>query len=348
MVLVGRVIIQLYTDKVPKSAENFRCLCTGEKGIGQKGKPLHYKGSVIHKVIPWCMVQGGDIINGDGTGGESIYGEYFVSENLKLNHNDEGIVGLANNGPNKNSSQFYITSVNFCGQLNGQNVVIGKVVKGLDIVKYMATVPRENDVPQESITIEDCGEIKPGDPWNIEENDGTTDIYPPWPNDWDAEPDYQLTNKALQDLSNSGNFFYYKENYLKAESKYHKILRYINWYEEKTNTKKQNPFSQFKCNAILNLSAVQLKINKPEKALKNCNEVLIKFPNNVKALYRRGCAKVALKEYDGAIRDLKQAYKIHPDDKKIRNMFELAKSKKKKYLQREKLLCSKIFSTPNI
>ncbi|KAL7746214.1 hypothetical protein RI367_008419 [Sorochytrium milnesiophthora] len=155
-----RIVIELFADQVPKTSENFRCLCTGERGIGPvSGKPLHYKGSVFHRVIEEFMVQGGDIINGDGTGGESIYGRVMADENFKINHGPFH-VAVANKGPHTGSSQFFITTA-AQPHLDGSHVVFGHVVHGQDVVLDMEKAPvDDSSCPLQPIRIVHCGELE--------------------------------------------------------------------------------------------------------------------------------------------------------------------------------------------
>ncbi len=154
----GRIVFELFADIVPKTAENFRALCTGEKGTGQNKKPLHYKGSSFHRIIPQFMCQGGDITHGNGMGGESIYGERFADENFSLKHGEPGLLSMANAGPNTNGSQFFITTV-VTEWLNGKHVVFGKVVEGMDIVKKMEFQGNSNGTPKQNVMIADCGQL---------------------------------------------------------------------------------------------------------------------------------------------------------------------------------------------
>ena len=154
----GRIVRELRADVTPKTAENFRALCTGEKGIGQAGKPLHYKGSAFHRIIPEFMCQGGDFTRGNGTGGESIYGMKFEDENFQLKHTEPGLLSMANAGPGTNGSQFFLTTV-ATPWLDGKHVVFGRVVEGMDVVKAMEKVGTRSGQTTQPVVIADSGQL---------------------------------------------------------------------------------------------------------------------------------------------------------------------------------------------
>jgi peptidylprolyl isomerase len=154
----GRIVMGLFGKTVPKTVENFRALCTGEKGIGKSGKPLHYKGSTFHRIIPQFMVQGGDFTQGNGRGGESIYGMKFEDENFKLKHTRKYMLSMANAGPNTNGSQFFLTTVK-TPWLDGRHVVFGEVLEGQSVVDAVEAIGDRSGTPSKTVTISDSGEL---------------------------------------------------------------------------------------------------------------------------------------------------------------------------------------------
>ncbi|CAM9606466.1 unnamed protein product [Choristocarpus tenellus] len=184
----GRIEMTLRADVVPRTAENFRALCTGEKRNEMSGKDLCFKGSTFHRVIKDFMCQGGDFTRGNGTGatlklpqlrrsdeseedisilslicllylgGESIYGEKFADENFQLKHTGAGVLSMANAGPNTNGSQFFLCTVK-TSWLDGKHVVFGSVTKGLDVVKAVESVGSQSGKTSSPVVISDCGQL---------------------------------------------------------------------------------------------------------------------------------------------------------------------------------------------
>jgi len=154
----GRMVFELFADVVPKTAENFRCLCTGE--FFEKNPKLYFRNNIFHRVIKGFMVQGGDTTNHNGTGGCSIYGREFRDENFSIRHTQRGLLSMANAGPHTNNSQFFITFKD-TPHLDGKHVVFGRLVSGQDVLHRIEAVPTNStDRPIQQLVITHCGQME--------------------------------------------------------------------------------------------------------------------------------------------------------------------------------------------
>ncbi|MCJ1362818.1 peptidyl-prolyl cis-trans isomerase cpr6 [Acarospora aff. strigata] len=344
----GRVHFELYNDVVPKTAENFRALCTGEKGMGASGKPLSYKGSGFHRVIKQFMIQGGDFTAGNGTGGESIYGEKFEDENFEIKHEKPFLLSMANAGPGTNGSQFFVTTVP-TPHLDDKHVVFGEVLSGKSIVRKIENLKTQNDKPVQDVTIIDCGQLESDSSEAGAQNsaDSTGDPYEDYPED-QATPipasEAVKTATAIKDFGNQA--FKGGDLHLGLE-KYQKGLRYLNEYADEVAKDELTPNLRFALHS--NSALVQVRLQSFDDAAQSASNALeVKGPSisdadRAKAYYRRALARQGLRDEEAAVRDLQEAARLAPGDAAVAKELAAVKKRAAEQARKEKAAYSKFF-----
>lgn len=353
----GRIAFSLYNDLVPKTTENFRALCTGEKGIGKLGKPLHYKGSGFHRVIKGFMCQGGDFTAGNGTGGESIYGEKFEDEAFPVKHTKPFLLSMANAGPNTNGSQFFIT-VAPTPHLDGKHVVFGEVIKGKSIVRKIENNPTSSgDVPQATVLITDSGELSPGDSSLAEQGAAVEeeDPYEDYPDDEDrdlSKPENVIGISTV--VREVGNKLYKEGNIHQALEKYQKSIRYLDTFREiPEDSNLKQAYLTLLIALLLNSALAAIRSVPPSSsnamiAIANTTRALDNFglssADKAKALYRRALAHGIMKSEEDQEKDLVEANKLVPEDVLISGELQKVRQRKAELREKEKKVYKKLFS----
>lgn len=367
----NRIVLELYADRVPRTAENFRVLCTNTSKLASTGQPLSFRNSIFHRVIPKFMIQGGDFTRADGTGGESIYGEKFQDEDLTGKHDVPFLLSMANAGANTNGSQFFITTVP-TPHLDGKHVVFGRVLKGKGVVRRVESVETvASDRPKEDVKIVDCGELT-GDEvsnqtYGIEQDD-TGDQYEDFPEDQDdkLESDVSATYHIGLALKNMANTQFSKANFDIALEKYSKALRYLQLHPilpEDTPADLAANYTTLKTSIQLNACLCALKTTpaQPRVAISNATAVISNLTSNkapsteqadknkyhsdlAKAFYRRALAYVAQKDDERAEADLKHALENAPEDAGVKRELQALARRKEAKLKGMRAAYSKMFS----
>lgn len=330
---IGRVIFRLYDD-VPRTSENFRALSTGEKGTGETGQPLTYKGSSFHRVIPNFMIQGGDFTSEAlgrplGTGGESIYGEKFEDESFVHKHDRPFLLSMANSGPNTNGSQFFITTAP-TPHLDGKHVVFGEVLLGKGAVRAVEHTPTDSsDKPLKRVEVTNSGVVpentdlsefmRAGNP-NAAASLEIGDKYADYPEDEptlqeDVVPNQEdLLKKGVAiatELKAIGTTQFKTGKKQLALAEYRKALRYAYEYDVDQGHALFNSVETLKISLYLNAALLENQLGQYKDADKDASAVLHRplatESDKAKAYFRRAQARKNLKDYEGAQADLDEA-----------------------------------------
>jgi peptidyl-prolyl isomerase D len=350
---LGKVVFSLYSDLVPKTAENFRALCTGEKGVGVSGKKLSFEGCSFHRVIKGFMCQGGDFTAGNGTGGESIYGEKFEDESFPVKHEKPFLLSMANSGPNTNGSQFFIT-VAPTPHLDGKHVVFGEVIRGKSIVRTIENNPTgDQDKPIEPVVIQACGQLAADDPFLTAPPSSDGDVYEDFPDDEDRdvqnEPSIAL--EIATKVREIGNKLFKEGNVKGALGKWQKSLRYLDVHPILPDGSSQElitSYNALRAPLLLNIALAATKTNQGNLAVRSASRALniegLSTADQAKALYRRSLGHTSLNDESSAERDLTEASKLVPEDKAIATELARVKAAKKEKRDKEKKAYAKMFA----
>ncbi|KAI1933049.1 Peptidyl-prolyl cis-trans isomerase D [Ophidiomyces ophidiicola] len=352
----GRIAFELFNDVVPKTAENFRALCTGEKGVGKQGKPLSFKGSIFHRVIKQFMIQGGDFTEFNGTGGESIYGEKFDDENFEHKHDRPFLLSMANSGPGTNGSQFFVTTVP-TPHLDDKHVVFGEVINGRSIVRKIESQrTNPNDKPLVDVTVTDCGELL-GDEYEKAKQrhvDNTGDTYEDYPEDLTEELSLAQSYEIAVNLKEFGNKAFKAGDTELGLEKYQKGIRYLNEASEPSDSESKDLPGQISAlRFVLNLNS-SLLANKLKRysdakswagyAINSADDSNAKDADRAKAYFRRAVALCGLKEEESALKDLEEALKFAPTDAGIIAEMALVKKQIAAQDRQQRAAAKKFFS----
>ncbi|TCD64992.1 peptidyl-prolyl cis-trans isomerase cpr6 [Steccherinum ochraceum] len=352
----GRVVFELYNDTVPKTAENFRALCTGEKGVGNSGKKLSYEGSSFHRVIKGFMIQGGN-----GTGGESIYGEKFEDEAFDVKHTKPFLLSMANAGPGTNGSQFFITAAP-TPHLDNKHVVFGEVIRGKSIVRAIENTPTSSgDVPSLACTIVSCGQLDPSDPSLAVSAAGSNDDpYEDYPEDQDSvaegnpSENPEVALKIAEAIREVGNKLFKEQKPEEALKKYQKSIRYLDLHPvlpDDAPPELRDSYDALLAPLLLNSALAALRaggaanahiaISSTHRAL---DTLKLSTADQGKAHYRKGLAHGVLKEDEDAERELVKASELVSGDAAITAELEKVRQRKKEKRDKEKKAFKKMFA----
>jgi peptidyl-prolyl isomerase D len=340
----GRIVFKLYTDVVPKTAENFRALCTGEKGNTSSGVPLHYKGCPFHRVIPSFMLQCGDFTAQNGTGGESIYGEKFDDENFEKKHDRPGLLSMANSGPGTNGSQFFITTVE-TPHLDGKHVVFGEVIKGMGLVKLVESYGSQSGTTSKHVVIADCGELKEG------EDDGVAaseDGIPDYVEDYDGDLTVADKIDIGTKLKETGNGHFKAGDNILAVKVYSKALRFLDADSTgDVSDDQMKHITALLASCLSNRAQANLKLGSSgssSSVVADTTRVVdmegVDAALKAKALFRRAQAR---NDDDDKEADFKAALKLNPTNAAIKKELQKLKDKYAAKREAEKKAYSKMF-----